>query len=611
MNKTSQVIKSPMHGVVSKLLVKVGAIVKKGDTLVILEAMKMESVVSATTNGIVKRISIKEGELVQAEQELFQLKVIDDNNITIETQNKKQSTSIRADLQELQNRKAFTKDESRPEAVAKRHNKNKRTARENIADLCADNSFLEYGSLIVAAQRSRRTEEDLIQNTPADGIITGIGNVNAELFDEASSKCMILHYDYTVLAGTQGMFGHKKTDRVLDVALSAKLPIILFAEGGGGRTGDTDFQGVGGLDVVSFASFAKMNGIAPRLAIVSGYCFAGNAALAGCADVIIATKNVSIGMGGPAMIEGGGLGKYHPKEVGPAEIQSVNGVLDVVVEDEVEAVLVAKKYLSYFQGDLKNWDCSEQKELRKLIPENRRRVYDVRKVITTLADKETVLELRKDFAQGMITALIRIGGKAVGLIANNPKHLGGAIDADGADKASRFMQLCDVFGLPILSLCDTPGFMVGPKAETTGLVRHTSRMFTVGAKLTVPFFTIVLRKAYGLGSMAMAGGGMHAPFFTISWPTGEFGGMGLEGAVRLGFRKELEKIKDPIEREATFNQMVEKAYQHGKAINTAAYLEIDEVIDPCESRKWIVNGLLSNPTKNYKDLNHGRFVDTW
>jgi len=611
MPKQDHLLLSPMTGLIASLMVKVGEQVKKGDALIAIEVMKMESLVLAEKAGIVSNILVKKGDTVEEKQVLLHIHLSRNADQNDFVSPDKTDLKARKDLKELRERKAFTQDKLRTAAIAKRKAKGLRTARENIRDLCSDDTFTEYGSLIVAAQRRRRNEADLIASTPADGIVTGIGTVNGDLFSKEASQCMILAYDYTVLAGTQGMFGHKKSDRVLKVARDSELPVILFAEGGGGRPGDTEFQGVGGLDVMTFALFAGLNGLVPRIAIVSGYCFAGNAALAGCADVIIATENTSIGMGGPAMIEGGGLGSFHPKEVGPIDTQSKNGVVDIRVRDEEEAVAIAKKYLSYFQGPLATWKHADQEALREAIPANRRRIYDIHSLINTLADQDSVLELRGEFAPGMITALIRIEGQPLGLIANNPKHLGGAIDSLTADKAARFLQLCNVFDLPVLSLCDTPGFMVGPEAEQTGTVRHASRLFTVGAKLSVPLFCIVLRKAYGLGSMAMAGGSMHSPFFCISWPTGEFGGMGLEGAVRLGYKKELERIEDPEKREARYQEMVARAYEHGKAINTATYLEIDEVIDPAESRAWIVRGLTSNPTKK-KSTKQGRgFVDTW
>src|SRR4029077_3745467 len=194
---------------------------------------------------------------------------------------------------------------------------------------------------------------------------------------------------------------------------------------------------------------------------------------------------------------------------------------------------------------------------------------------------------------------------------NNPAHLAGAIDADGADKAARFMQLCDAFDLPLLMLCDTPGIMVGPEVEKTGLVRHVSRMFVTGASLTVPFFTIVLRKGYGLGAQAMAGGSFKAPIFTVAWPTGEFGGMGLEGAVKLGFRRQLDAVEDEDERERTFQEMVARMYEHGKALNAATYFEIDDVLDPADSRRWVTAALESAPKPAPRTGKKRPNIDTW
>lgn len=525
---------------------------------------------------------------------------------------KRNTPPLRDDLKELIHRKSYLLDTNRPKAVAKRHAKGLRTARENIADLCDDNSFVEFGSLIVAAQRGRKTEEELMEQTPADGLITGIGSVNGQWFGEEDSQCVILSYDYTVLAGTQGAFNHKKTDRMIQAARQVQKPILFFVEGGGGRPGDVDFDliSTGGLDIMTFVEYARLSGKVPRVAVVSGYCFAGNASIAGCSDVIIATENTSIGMGGPAMIEGGGLGKFHPKEIGPVWMQYHNGVIDILVKDEVEAVAAAKKYVSYFQGNLKDWACENQEELRDVIPENRKFAYDIFKVINKLADKDSVLEVRGGFAKNMVTAFIRIEGKPLGLIANSTRHLGGAIDSDASDKAARFMQLCDAFGIPILSLCDAPGFMVGPDCEKTASVRHSSRMFIVGASLQVPILTVVLRKAYGLGAMAMAGGSLHESFFTVSWPTGEFGAMGLEGAVKLGFKKELEAETDPAQKQALYEQLVKKAYQRGKAIKAASFLEFDEVIDPKDTRKWITSALRSIPKTSYQNGSN-RMVDSW
>ncbi len=519
---------------------------------------------------------------------------------------------LRPELSELLHRLSFVQDENRPQAVERRRAKNQRTARENLEDLLDKDSFIEYGALNIAAQRSRRPVEDLITKTPADGLITGIGTVNAPMFDEQKARCLVLSYDYTVLAGTQGYFNHKKTDRVLNLANKQRLPLIYFAEGGGGRPGDTDAAGVSiaGLDLSTFAEFASLSGKVPMVGIVSGYCFAGNAALLGCCDVIIAAKNSNIGMGGPVMIEGGGLGSFPPEEIGPIDVQSKSGVVDIEVEDEAEAVAVAKQYISYFQGDTSEWDTEDQSKLMDLIPENRRRTYDVRRIIKTLGDTDSFLELRPKFGRGMITGLIRIQGKPFGLMANNCQHMGGTIEADDADKSARLMQLCNAHGLPILSLIDTPGFMVGPEIEKLAQVRHVCRMFINGSHLSVPYFSVVLRRAYGLGAMAMAQGGFHESFFTTSWPTGEFGGMGLEGAVKAGFKKELAAKKDPEERKELYNKLVADLYERGKAINMASYMEIDSVIDPADTRKWIVRGLKSAPPVS-ESRKQEPFVDSW
>jgi acetyl/propionyl-CoA carboxylase alpha subunit/acetyl-CoA carboxylase carboxyltransferase component len=609
--ENSEPVGAPMQGKVVNVEVREGDSVHRGQQIAVLEAMKMEHLVKADISGIVRLVAAAPGEVLFEGQPIVFIEPMDVGAAKAATEEAFDIDRIRPDLAEIRARILTGLDEGRPDAVARRRKTNQRTARENIADLCDDGSFIEYGSMMLAAQRRRRPMDELMKMSPADGMIAGIGSVNGTQFDEEKARTMVLAYDYTVFAGTQGAMNHKKKDRMFKLAEQWKTPIVFFTEGGGGRPGDTDSLGVAGLDTPSFLAYAQLSGLVPRVGINSGRCFAGNAALLGSSDVIIATRNSNIGMGGPAMIEGGGLGVFTPEEVGPVSVQAPNGVIDVLVEDEAEAVEAAKKYLSYFQGPVPGWDCTDQRLLRHLIPENRLRVYDIRAVIEALCDKGSVLELRRDFAHGMVTALVRIEGRPMGLIANNPTHLGGAIDGDGADKAARFMQLCDAFALPILSLCDTPGFMVGPDAEKTALVRRVSRMFVTAGSLSVPIFTVVLRKGYGLGAQAMAGGSFHAPFFIVSWPTGEFGGMGLEGAVRLGYRKEMEAIKDPKEQKEFFDKMVARSYEHGKAANMASFLEIDQVIDPLETRRWIKRGLASLPRPAHVEGKRRPFIDTW
>jgi acetyl-CoA carboxylase carboxyltransferase component len=555
-----------------------------GTPLVVLEAMKMEHEVLAQTDGVVRRVAVAVGDAVEEGQLLLMLEPgvasARDGGRATDHEPSDDPAGERSDLAAVRERHAIGLDAARPDAVARRHERGQRTARENLADLLDEGSFVEYGPLIFAAQEQRRTREELIARTPADGLVGGVGAVEGR-------PCVAMSYDYTVLAGTQGMRNHLKKDRLFEVAERRRLPVVLFAEGGGGRPGDVDMPIVAGLDCRAFALFARLSGLVPLVGIASGYCFAGNAALLGCCDVVIATEDSSIGMGGPAMIEGGGLGVHEPADVGPIDMQHGNGVVDLRVADEREAVSVARRYLSYFAGAREPGPVPDQGLLRTLIPEQRKRIYDIRAVVEALFDEGSVLELRAGFAAGMRTALARVDGRPLGIVANDPRHLGGAIDADGADKAARFLQLCDAFELPVLFICDTPGFMVGPAAERTATVRHFARMFLTGANLTVPTGTIVLRKGYGLGAQAMAGGGFKVPLFTVAWPTAEFGAMGLEGAVRLGMRRELDAIDDPGERERLFEETVSAAYERGRGVNMAAYGEIDDVIDPADSRRWI------------------------
>ncbi len=579
--------------------------VAAGAALVVLEAMKMEHEVLAETDGVLIDVAVAVGDAVEEGQLLLTLEPGATGAAYTADLPEQQGGEEREDLRAVRERHEIGLDAARVEAVARRHEHGRRTARENLAELLDDGTFVEYGPLLFAAQERRRSREELIARTPADGLVGGLGEV-------AGRPCVAMSYDYTVLAGTQGMRNHLKKDRLFEIAERRRLPVVLFAEGGGGRPGDVDMPIVAGLDCRAFALFASLSGLVPLVGIASGYCFAGNAALLGCCDVVIATEDSSIGMGGPAMIEGGGLGVHHAADVGPIDVQYANGVVDLRAADEREAVSYAKRYLSYFRGPSEPGPAADQQLLRELIPEQRKRVYDVRAVVETLFDDDSVLELRGGFAPGMMTALARLDGRPIGVVANDPTHLGGAIDADGADKAARFLQLCDAFSLPILFLCDTPGFMVGPAAERTATVRHLSRLFLAGANLTVPTGTIVLRKGYGLGAQAMAGGGFKVPLFTVAWPTAEFGAMGLEGAVRLGMRRELEAIEDPQEREQLFQETVAAAYERGRGINMAAYGEIDDVIDPADSRRWIATLLDGTTGEWWRHAGKKRpHIDAW
>ncbi len=595
---------APVQGTVVAIAVGAGDVVRAEQELVVIESMKLEHVVRAAGPGIVHAVTVEVGQVVMEGDELVVVEGGDAGRVDGPADRADATTPAggSSSLDEVRERHAIGLDAGRPEAVARRHATGRRTARENVEDLCDPGSFVEYGPLVVAAQRRRRALDDLVRRTPADGLVGGVGAV-------AGQPTVVLSYDYTVLAGTQGYQNHRKKDRLFELAERRRLPLVLFAEGGGGRPGDTDAPGFSGLDCLAFSLFAELSGLVPLVGVVGGRCFAGNAALLGCCDVVIATEDSNIGMGGPAMIEGGGLGVYEPHEIGPAAVQWRNGVIDLLVPDDAAAVDAARRYLSYFHGDA-DPGAHDAARLRDLVPENRRRAYEVRAVVAALLDAGSFLELRRGFGRGMVTGLGRVEGQALGVVANDPTHLGGAIDPDGADKAARFMQLCDAFDLPLLFLCDTPGFMVGPEVEIAAHVRHASRLFVVGANLSVPFGTVLLRKAYGLGAQAMAGGSFKAPAFCVAWPTAELGGMGLEGAVRLGFRRELEAIDDPAEQERAFAEMVERAYEHGRALNAATTFEIDDVIDPADTRRWITSafGDWAPPPRTTKKR---PCVDTW
>ncbi len=605
------VVSAPMQGTVVNFEVEPGDPVFVGQPVLVMEAMKMEHVVTAQVSGHVQRLGVAPGDAVFEGHSLIYLAQAEVATQELASAAQVDLDYIRPDLQEVIDRHAAGLDVSRPEAVAKRRKTGHRTARENVADLCDEGTFIEYGSLVLAGQRRRRSIDDLVKNTTGDGMVCGLGQVNGAQFPPDKARCLIMSYDYMVLAGTQGMKNHAKKDRMFEMAEEYRLPTVLFAEGGGGRPGDTDGSGVAGLDCWAFTYFARLSALVPIVGITTGRCFAGNAVLLACCDVIIATEDSNIGIGGPAMIEGGGLGVFRPEEVGPMDVQVPNGVVDIEVKDEAEAVLKAKQYLSYFQGPTQQWEAADQRQLRSVVPENRLRFYDIREVIQTMADVGSVLELRAGWGHGIVTAFARIEGKPVGIVANNPGHLSGAIDADGADKGTRFMQLCDAFDIPVLFLCDCPGIMVGPEIERSAVVRHAGRMFVTGANISVPFFTIIIRKAYGLGAQAMAGGSFKAPLFVVSWPTGEFGGMGLEGAVKLGYRKELAAIEDPDERKAKYDEMVAGMYERGKAVNVASHFELDDVIDPADSRHWIARALNSVPLTPAREGKKRPNVDTW
>jgi acetyl-CoA carboxylase carboxyltransferase component len=510
--------------------------------------------------------------------------------------------TIRPELLDLLAHRALTEDSARPEAVARMRERGGRSAREHVAELVDPGSFVEYGRYVTAAQEGRRSLDDLLDRTVADGIVGGIATIDGH-------ACAIMSYDYLVMAGTQGMRGHRKTDRLIEVVDQLALPTVFFAAGGGGRPGDTDIPLVSALDVTTFAAWARLSGRVPRIAVVDDNCFAGNAVIAGCSDLIVATPRSSLGMGGPAMIAGGGLGDVEAADVGPADVMTANGVIDVLVDDE-DAVATARHLLGYFLGPVSSWDSHDQAPLREAVPEGERTAYDVVPVVETLCDVDSVTVLRPTFAPELVTALGRLEGRTIGLVGNDTRHMAGAITAEAGDKAARFLQLCDAHGFPVVSLVDTPGMMVGPDAERSGLVRHTSRLLVAAARMQVPLIGVVLRRAYGLGAQAMLGGSTHEPLMTIAWPGAHLGAMGLEGAVRLAMRKELDAIEDEEERERQVRELTAHAQANAAALNVARHFEIDDVVDPAETRALLAQ-LVSAAARDGRLTGSGAAVDTW
>jgi acetyl/propionyl-CoA carboxylase alpha subunit/acetyl-CoA carboxylase carboxyltransferase component len=615
-------VTAPIQGAIISLAVAAGDTVRPGQPVAVMEALKMEHAIVSEVAGVVREIALEIGDTIfEGTPILF----VDPQEVDGEYEGARapDPEEIRPDLAEVLRLRFLTTDEGRAAATANRHSQGKRTVRENIADLCDPGTFIEYGPMVTAGRvrsDSQEVLEERMVRTAADGMVIGVGRVNGDLVGPENARCAVIAYDYSVLAGTQGGKSHQKTDRMLRVAQQYKLPVVLYSEGGGGRAGGGSgpalpegvIRNIGALSTRTWRELGKLSGLVPIVGVNSGYCFAGNVVLLGACDVIIATRDSSLGVGGPAVIEGGGLGAYAPGEVGPVSIQEPNGVIDIVVEDEAEATAVAKTYLSYFQGRAGSWAAHDQRPLRHIVPENRRAVYDIRTVIETLADVGTMLELRPRWATSMITALIRVEGRSVGVIANNSNSSsGGAIESAGADKASRFLQLCDAFDIPVLSLIDTPGNMVGPVAEKTALIRHCARMYVAGANITVPYFNVVLRKAYGLGAIAMAAGSLDESFFSISWPTGEFAGMGLEGSIKLGRRAELQAITDIPARKARYDALVAEAYAWAKALNAGTVFEVDDVVDPADTRRWLVMGLNSLPPPPHREGKKRAWVDTW
>jgi acetyl-CoA carboxylase carboxyltransferase component len=582
-------VRSPLVGTIV-MVVERGAVLAPDTVVALVESMKMEYPIHAGNHGTVTSVAVGVGERVEVGTILLEVRG-GSAEFPRDAAEAPSSAVVADRLNELVERTRLLEDAARPEAVARRRDRGLRTARENLTDLVDPGSLIEYGRFTYAAQTKRRSVEDLIAKTPGDGLICGTATVEG-------TPVAVLSYDAMVLAGTQGHRNHQKKDRLFELIRRQRLPVVFFTEGGGGRPGDTDHPVVTGLNTEAFHAFASLSGVVRTIGIAAGRCFAGNAALFGCCDVTMAVEGATIGMGGPAMIEGGGLGIVEPDAVGPVVVHAQAGSVDLVVHDEAGAVRLTKVLLALDRVQAAPGD-DRSASLGSILPQDRRRAYDVRRLIHALVDPETIIELLPEFGGAIVTALARLEGRPVAVVANNPSVNAGAIDAPAADKATRLFQLADSWGIPVVSLIDSPGFMVGPEAEATGLVRYVGRLFVAGAAMRVPMVAVITRRGYGLGAQAMCGGSFTTPLLTVAWPQAELGGMGLEGAVRLGFRAELDAIADPTERATEEERMIALAYEHGRALNVAGHLELDDVIDPADTRRLVTATLDRAPARLY------------
>ena len=578
---------APMQGTIVEIGVGIGDDVRIGQAVAVVEAMKLQHDIRADRNGVVCAVSMAEGDVVREGYPIVFIHESDVEGGAMEGAGGIDLGHIRDDLKEVNDWIERTLDPAQGEAVAALHEKGRRTPRENLDDLMDAGSFREFGPPAAGSA--------------AGGTIMGFGSVNADLVGDERARVAVVHSDYAAASYTHG---HYRQEQVHELAHDWRVPLVLFAEGEGRPLGNV---GTVGVDASVFTDFAKLSGLVPLIGVSLGDCFAGNAALLACCDVIIATEGSTIGMNGPAVVEASGMGAHSAQDLGAMSFRAANGDVDILVRDDAAAVDAIKQYLSYFQGPVPDWEAPDQRRMRHIIPENRVRTYEMRDIIDTLADVGSVLEIRKDFGFGVITSFIRVEGQPMGVVANNPAHLAGAVDSPGADKGARFFQLCDAFDIPVVVFMDCPGIMVGPDHERTALVRHAVRLFNIGANCTAPMFGIMVRKAYGLGVQAMIGGASSIPLLTVAWPTAEFAGMNIDGAVKLSARRELAAIEDAEERKEAYDRRVAQGYESARAINSGARY----VIDPADTRAFITRGMKSLPPTPPRTVKKRPYVDTW
>jgi acetyl-CoA carboxylase carboxyltransferase component len=473
------------------------------------------------------------------------------------------------------------------EKIAKQHAAEKLTARERLALLIDEGTFVELG-IHGKPHFSQRAMDGV--DAPADGVITGYGKVNGRL-------AAVVAYDFTVMAGAMGMTGELKVTRLRELALTKRIPLIWLLDSAGARIQEAVgslFAGSGHL----FREEVVMSGVIPQIAAVMGPCAAGTAYIPGLADFVPMVRGRgSMALAGPHLVRAAIGEDVTQEELGGSRVHTrKSGVGDLEVADDVECIERIKQYLSYFPQSCDEAppviECGDpidraDEELLDIVPESNRKPYDMYEVIRRIADDGVYFDMKPQWARSVITCFARFGGRPAGIIANQPKHLGGILDNDSADKAARFINLCNAYGIPLVYLMDVPGFMVGTKVEEAGIIRHGAKMLYATANATVPKITVILRKAYGAGYYVMCGRA-YEPDLIVAWPSAEISVMGAEGAVEIVFRKQVEAAEDP---EAKRAELID-AYRQIIDVYVAAGNDmIDDVIDPRETRAQICRAL--------------------
>lgn len=514
-------------------------------------------------------------------------------------------------VKELTTKKERVLQMGGPEEVARQHKAGKLTARERIELLFDRGTFTEIGIL---AHHQSTTADMKERHTPADGCITGYGKIQGRL-----AACVA--YDFTVMAGSIGYVQERKVDRLRELALKEKIPMVWLLDSAGARIQElagSQFAESGKL----FYDQVKMSGFIPQVAAMMGPCAAGTAYIPALADFVPMVKGTSsMALAGPPLVKAVIGEDITTEELGGSKIHcEISGVGDLEVKDDKECLQVVKEYLSYFPSNCEqkpprrgaggmgsefdeSGDDTVDESILTLLPDSSKKPYDMYKVIEKLVDGGKLLAIKPNFAKTVITGLARMGGYPIGIVANQPMVLGGVLDVDSADKAARFINLCDAFNIPLLFLQDVPGFMVGSKVERQGIIRHGAKMLYAVSRASVPKLTIVIRKAYGAGYYVMCGKG-YEPDGIVAWPSAEISLMGAEGAVNIIFRKEIEAAAD---KDKARQELVERYQKEISLEKAAAGAYIDDIIDPRDSKKWVIRmlELTENKSIHWPKRKHG------